>query len=530
MAVAAQKSVYIPLEWRHASADTLLWAEADPTHRYTWSLTRSRQSDNVVVLWDKFYGSTIPSAAPEPYRVDIDDLLSKAEQFYALELGTLGFVDRQSSNLSRYKVMILLNHTTDWVCYGAGYDFQVPALWISPSTCKPVGHAVAHEVGHAFHYMCYAEDSNHGATPGVQTGFHEAVGNGSVTWEQTAQWQANQSYPEMMFSESMGVFRCSHNYAFTHEWHRYQSYWLFYFLCQRYGDITTVAQVWNTHETRAMNANRVKDFNEVLMDCKQLSTDDLFRLYYDYASHLCAWDMDACRPYRSRHIGNFDYSCTKLGDRRYQVALSSCPQSTGFNIVPLQVPQGSAVTTCFTALTPGAQLVAGDPAQMLNAESRLADTGAKAYNRVALPESRGFRLGYVALLSDGSCRYLHRDTVYCRGLGEQTATLTADVPKGTTRLWLVVVPAPSRYYQHRWDENALNDDMWPYAFTLEGTDLGPRATVHQQPPSAVGAVTAVQHRHAVAYDLSGRRITTSAAGHSQRRQVLIKGSRKSFGQ
>ena len=479
---AAQKSLYIPLEWRTARTDTLLWAESDPDNRYTCSKSRSKETDNCIVLWDKYYGNTSPSQAPAAYRVDIDDLLRQAEQFYDLELNTLGFVNPQTSNLSKYKVMILLNHSTEWICYGAGYDFQVPALWLSPSTCHPVGHAVAHEIGHSFHYMCYSEASRHGADADVQTGFHEAVGNGSVTWEQTAQWQACQSFPELMFQESMGVFRNSHNYAFTHEWHRYQSYWFLYYLCQHYGDITTVANVWNTPESKKANNNRTKDFNEVLMDCKQLSTADLFRLYYDYASRLSTWDLDACTPYRNSQVGNFAYRCVSTAPKQYQVALASCPQSTGFNIIPLQVPAaGTTVTTRFTALPSGTALADGDPAQVLNGESQLSASGMKAYTTVANRRHTGFRLGYVALLSNGTRIYHHADSVYSAGQVLTPCEFSISVPEATSRLWLIVVPAPSVYYQHRWDETTSTDDQWPYRFELEGTDISTDATVYSQP-------------------------------------------------
>lgn len=479
---AAQKSMYIPLEWRTNRTDTLLWAESDPDNRYTWSKSRSQESTNCIVLWDKYYGNTSPSKAASAYRVDIDDLLRQAEQFYNLELNTLGFVNPQRSNLSKYKVMILLNHSTEWICYGAGYDFQVPALWLSPSTCHPVGLAVAHEIGHSFHYMCYSEASRHGADADVQTGFHEAVGNGSVTWEQTAQWQACQSFPQQMFSESMSVFRHSHNYAFTHEWHRYQSYWFLYYLCQHFGDITTVAQVWNTPESRKQNNFMTKDFNEVLMDCKQLSTSDLFRLYYDYASRLATWDLDVCRPFRDSQIGNFDYRCVETSSRQYQVALASCPQSTGFNIIPLQVPAaGTVVTTTFTALPSSTPLGAGDPAQVLNGDSRLTSTGMTTYTTVANRQHTGFRLGYVALLADGTRHYLHADSVYSAGQVEIPVKVSTKVPDGTVRLWLIVVPAPSKYYQHKWDERTNTDDMWPYSFELEGTDLSSVASVYAEP-------------------------------------------------
>ena len=141
--VAAQKTVYIPNEWRNPwPSDSLLYKESDPDNKYTWSKSRSVESDNVIVFWDKNYGKTLPSKSPEPYRVDEQDLLKKCEAFFDLEINKLGFVDPEKSNLTKYKVMVLLNHTTDWVCYGGGYDYQISALWLGPSACKPVGHSV----------------------------------------------------------------------------------------------------------------------------------------------------------------------------------------------------------------------------------------------------------------------------------------------------------------------------------------------------------------------------------------------------
>ena len=89
----AQKQLYIPDEWKHPwNPDTLLYAENDPNNKYTWSRSRSVESDNVIVLWDKGYGSTLPSKSPAAYRVDENDLLAKCEAFYELEMYKLGFV------------------------------------------------------------------------------------------------------------------------------------------------------------------------------------------------------------------------------------------------------------------------------------------------------------------------------------------------------------------------------------------------------------------------------------------------------
>ena len=487
--ITAQKTVYIPDEWRHPwNPDSLLYAESDPDNRYTWSKTRSVESDNVIVFWDKGYGSTLPSKSPSAYRVDEQDLLKKCEAFYDLEINKLGFVDPSTTNLRKYKVMVLLNHTTDWVCYGGGYDYEVSALWLGPSACKPVGHSVAHEVGHSFHYMCYADASgnNHNSSQTINTGFHLQCGNGQTIWEQTAQWQANQSYPAEMFNQSIGVFRSSHNYAYSHEWHRYQSYWFHYYLCQYYNDITTVAQVWRQPMTGQSNGSAT-DFNQALMKLKKLDAIGLFRLYYDYAARCATWDFDACKPYRNPYIGDFDYRCVSVGDTAYQVALASTPQSSGFNVIPLKVPDGDPsgtevqITTRFTALSTTSKLADGDPAEMLTGETKWGATKRTTYVTNTNRTYRGFRLGYVALMKDGTRRYFNADTVYCTGTAEATTDVTMNVPEGTDRLWLIVVPAPKRYVQHKWTEKAENAEMWPYRFQLMGTDLTSRAQVYVSP-------------------------------------------------
>ncbi len=48
----AQKTVYIPKEWRNRT-DTLIYKENDPDNKYTWSKSRSVESDNVIIFWDK---------------------------------------------------------------------------------------------------------------------------------------------------------------------------------------------------------------------------------------------------------------------------------------------------------------------------------------------------------------------------------------------------------------------------------------------------------------------------------------------
>ena len=523
----AQKTVYIPYEWRQQRTDTLLYKESDPDGKYTWSKTRSVESDNVIIFWDKYYTKNPKQLSKSDfYYVDIDDLLQKCEAFYELEINQLGFVNPQTSNLSKYKVMVLMNHTTTWTCYGGGYDYQISALWLNPATCKPVGHSVAHEVGHSFHYMCYAEHSGHQESATDNTGFHLACGNGQAIWEQTAQWQANQSYPEYMFSQSYSTFRYSHNYAYSHEWHRYQSYWFHYFINQYYNDITTVAQVWNQPMTGQSRGNG-SDFNQALMALKGLSVRDLFKLYFEYACRCTTWDYDVCVPYRQAFIGDFDYRCVLVDSQTpellnsqtpelqhsntYQVALASCPQGTGFNVIPLQVPQaGTQVTTHLTGLNVGAALLDADPGEYLDGNTTFTTIENRHYINGGARASRGFRMGYVALMQDGTRQYFSEDSVYCQGTGVKTEDYSFTVPDGVNELWLVISPALKTYITHKWDDTIDKDDMWPYQFALEGTDIGGSAVVYASPTldgRSIGDIT-------LTYDVTFPRSTSGYSGNT----------------
>ena len=473
LTATAAKTVYIPDSWAYNSS-TQEYTEGGNSD-LQWSYSRSKQSDNCIIFWQKGFGSD-PSKAPslngEDMTFDVDDVLRVAEDCYALNMNTLGFDTGNMKN--KYKLMILMNYTTTWTCYGGGYDFEVSALWLNPATVKPAGHSLAHEVGHSFHYMCYAEAANynHNSSTTINTGFHLGCGNGQSIWEQTAQWQANQAYPEEMFNQSYPLFGNNVNYAFSHEWMRYQSYWFHYYLSQYYNDITTVAKVWRQPMTGQTDGDAT-DFCQALMALKGMSATAFYECYFDYALHCATYDFDAAASYRDNYIGKFDYHAVKLSDNKYQVAYASAPQSTGFNVIELNAPAaGTTVSTRLTALTPGCALAEGDPGEYNNGEgNKLVSAGTTTYNSMSSTQAayRGFRAGYVFLKTDGTRTYVNDNAVHCTGTGEKTETISATVPSGVSRMFLVVAPALTTYVKHKWDENILNDDQWPYKFELENT-------------------------------------------------------------
>ena len=99
-----------------------------------WSWCRSKQTEHVVVFWDKQYGeyglygdrmgvaNTSPTTCKSSkMRVDIDDLLKKAEEFYKINTETLKFSEPGTgkSVLDDYKFEIYILYQSEWLATGS---------------------------------------------------------------------------------------------------------------------------------------------------------------------------------------------------------------------------------------------------------------------------------------------------------------------------------------------------------------------------------------------------------------------------
>ena len=65
-------------------------------------------SDNFIVFWEKGFGSNPFTVTDQALRVDIKDLLEKAELFYDVNVNKLKFVETGKSNTDKYRMMIFL--------------------------------------------------------------------------------------------------------------------------------------------------------------------------------------------------------------------------------------------------------------------------------------------------------------------------------------------------------------------------------------------------------------------------------------
>lgn len=437
-----------------------------------WSWHRHAQSEHFFVFWEPQFGPDPNSSdVPAALRVDIEDLLAKAEQFYQTNIETLKMVEvgQGKSYLDDYKMQIYILYQTEWLATGSGYDNTIGALWVNPSTCQPVGSTIAHEIGHSFQYQVSCDKIKQGLANelfdgngwsigydrGFRYGYAEGGAGGNGFWEQCAQWQSFQDYPAEAYAASnINVWLPNYHRHFNHEWMRYQSYWFQYYWIMKHG-VDAVGKIWNEAkypEDPLMTYQRVFCGND---------QNALYAALYDYATRMVTYDLGEIGAYVTDAAKNYKTTLFDAADNYYQVGYASCPETTGFNIIKLNVPEaGSTVKVHFKGLASGSALAAADPGNVLDVNGATIAT-TTTYNKT--DDSGNWRYGFVAI-AGGKPEYSQMNSGK-----EGTATYT--IPANTTQLYLVVLAAPDTYASHPWDDDETNDAQWPYQVKFENTGV-----------------------------------------------------------
>lgn len=426
-----------------------------------WSWCRSKQSEHVVVFWDKEYGEyglygsrmgvpdTSPStASSSKMRVDIDDLLAKAEQFYEMNTKTLKFTQPGTgkSVLDDYKFEIYILYQSEWLATGSGYDNVIGALWVNPSTCQPVGSTIAHEIGHAFQYMTFCDwlkgkgvpvdkrpSYNTFQGPGYRYGFGENGDGGCAFWEQCAQWQSFQSYKAEAFdSYDAPLFFTSTHLHVLHETPRYSNYFIQWWWCTNYGDISFIGSLWN-------NSKYPEDPCETYMRLMSYDVSEFNDDIWRYAAHCLTFDMDGIRDFGTKSIGKTAITDVKSVNGWWQISAAKAPESTGSNAIRLADAKGKTISVTFEGLR--------------------SLSGCK----VGQAKKAGWRYGFVSYNTDGS-------TTYSDIMSEEDKEFFFDVPSDSKYVWLVVTGAPNVYIRHPWgDDKGKADSVWPWQAKFTNT-------------------------------------------------------------
>lgn len=190
-----------------------------------------------------------------------------------------------------------------------------------------------------------------------------------------------------------------------------------------------------------------------------MTRDELF----DYAARMVTFDIEGVREYADGYQDLYNPSFVMNSNGEYQITYANCPGATGFNAIPLIAPvKGGTVKVNFRGLEYGAPLSQKDRSQMVNEEGE-AKGRPDNYNTVGGAENMGWRYGFVA--------YAGGKRTYSTIGKDANGSLSFNVPAGTELLYLVVQGSPEVYMSHGWDGEESNDPQFPYAITLEGTDL-----------------------------------------------------------
>ena len=158
------------------------------------------------------------------------------------------------------------------------------------------------------------------------------------------------------------------------------------------------------------------------------------------------------------------------------MAYTNCPGTTGFNLIPLNVPASGKVSATLEGLAPGSALAAGDPGTVEDGDGNAKSTVTK-YNSQSNTQ-QNYRYGFVAITKDGKSHYGEMHT-------GKKGTATYEVPANTERLYLCVLAAPDKYNRNAWDDDETNDEQWPYRVKFSGTDLLGNVTIPEGNPTDV---------------------------------------------
>ena len=397
----------------------------------TWCFKRSKESTHFIVFWQPGFGLD-PSTSD--IKLDVDQLLDRAENLFHFYADSLGFViPGQSKSTDKYKIEIFVNYSSDWLATGAGYDTMIGALWCTPWALQASGgHTVGHEIGHSFQYLVSCDlGENHG----WRYGFGDNASGGCMWWEACAQWQAFKVYPDQQFSNDRSseyLEKCNKN--LMHEDWRYADFFIQDYWCMLHG-MKFIGTLWR-EETKPEDP--IEAYKRITGINQSQFNDEMF----NFAQRVCTWDIDGIRERGKSYIDNHQAYVTQSTTDSYlwQVDSTHCVENYGYNIIRVN---NAATGTTIKA----------------NFKGIVGSAGYRKYNVT----KAGWRYGFCAYLKNGS-------RVYGKSYSDKEGTAEFVVPEETDKIWFVVTGAPTSHWRHDWDDDASDDEQWPYQVQFEGTN------------------------------------------------------------
>ncbi len=405
-----------------------------------YNFAHSLESEHFAVFWDARFGENPAYIHIGSYTCSAYDVLTIAEKCWDTYVGELGFLEVGKSTTDDYKIQLYIPYQTEWRADASGTDGvsggKTGLGHFNPwAATARGGHTIAHEVGHTFQYLVSADL---GMTHGFNYGYGTDASGGNGWWECCADWQAYKIFPDRQFTDGEyfeGYLPLCH-LNFMHEDMRYQNCFFQDYWCMKHGK-DFIGRMWR-------ESNKPEDPIQAYQRICRLSYDAFCLEQMEGCMRMATWDIDGVRQAAAHRIGQFK-NYLKVADQAtgtYQIDVDHCPQNFGFNICNMKkVSAGTTVKAHFKGIA-----------------------GADGYRKVQVSRA-GWRYAFVARMSNGE--RIYGDIV---ADDEGTAELTIPQDKGNcVNLFFVVMGAPKTYWRHAWDDNAANDEQWPYQVSFEET-------------------------------------------------------------
>ncbi|CAN5432912.1 Svx/AvrXca family virulence/avirulence protein [soil metagenome] len=387
------------------------------------------------------------------------------EMVWRLYRDTIGFREPDCAAATKRKVNVHLDPTFGLT---GGLDgANLPAMWINPPALADHW-GLAHEFAHAL------QGSSGGLRDSPYVGW---------MWESHANWMAHQ------LPEYRGNVHCSEMLAnYPHLYYgstrdRYCNWQFFEYLKDRYG-YAAVNNIYLNAPKQGDPTEPTADPFKVLMANQGWSLEQLNDVFGAWALHNADWDYtdpdgtDQGAVYRRAYGPNDPYQgddrllrvtmldAIDLAKRRFAVPAAWAPQRWGYNMVRLYPDRGAtSVSVDFRGVV-----------QTKAATAKL--PGLKDEPATVPQPASGWRWGLVAVGANGRSRY----SPLQRG-AEGAASLA--LQPGDTALYMVVVGAPTRFEDIRWDQPYYSIYRYPWMAQFTGA----------MPAGFEGAAMPGGHRH-----------------------------------
>lgn len=405
-----------------------------------YNFVHSLESEHYAVFWDARYGDD-----PKKIQYPGDGNVTNANT--VLDIGErcwkkyveLGFLVPGKSTTDKWKIQLYIPYQKEWRAdasgtYGVGGGMTGIGHFNPWAANARGGHTVAHEVGHTFQYLVHADL---GGTHGFDYGYGSGASGGNGWWESCADWQAYKIFPDRQFTdgEYFEQHLPLHHLNLLHEDWRYQNCFIQDWWCMKHGK-DFIGRLWR-------ESNKPEDPVEAYMRICGLTLDEFADEQMEGYMRMATWDIDGVRDAAKNRIGQHLTYLTQVSGTKdtWQSDVDHCIQNFGYTIINMKVPKA-------------------DTEVIAHFEGIAGDTGWRKVN----VNKAGWRYAFVAYSTKGVRTYgeISKD---------KTGTATLTIPSGTSRLFFVVMGAPTEYWRHPWDDNNSNDEQWPFRVRFENTNL-----------------------------------------------------------